>query len=284
MTRHVVRLVAAALLAAAMGLGVPTAAQAATCSSARGVSVVVDFHQLGGGVQASCDAGGAGEYAAAQFEDAGHTLTYVQNEPFVCRVDGVPSTDPCVRTPPADAYWSLWWSDGTSGTWHFATTGVASLKVPAGGYVALSWQSGNAQTPPGVAPKAHPAGSPSPSPSHSPSPSGQPSTAPSTPSTAPPGTPTSAPTSAATSSSPTTSATPQGKTHPKRHRTKQAGGHHHPSDPPSPAGHADAAATTTPVAASGSGLPGWVAPGLVVLLFAATAAVVVVRRAGSGGE
>ena len=48
---HVVRLVAAVLMTAAAGLGVSAPAQAATCCTAHGVTVVVDFHQLGGGVQ-----------------------------------------------------------------------------------------------------------------------------------------------------------------------------------------------------------------------------------------
>ncbi|HEY1381172.1 MAG TPA: hypothetical protein VGF55_30510, partial [Gemmataceae bacterium] len=85
--RLAVRLTVAALVAAAVGLGVSAPAQAAICGSASGVSVVVDFHQLGGGVQADCDANGAGKYAAAQFADVGHTITYVQRQPgFVCRV------------------------------------------------------------------------------------------------------------------------------------------------------------------------------------------------------
>ncbi len=50
-SRHVVRLAAAVLVTAAAGLGVSAPAQAASCSSAHGVTVVVDFHQLGGGVQ-----------------------------------------------------------------------------------------------------------------------------------------------------------------------------------------------------------------------------------------
>ncbi|MBO0845783.1 MAG: hypothetical protein J2P22_10235, partial [Nocardioides sp.] len=182
--RLTVRLTLAALVVAAVGLGVPVPAEAATCTSASGVSVVVDFHQLGGGVQTACDANGAGKYADAQFKDVGHTLTYVQRTPgFVCRVDGSPSSDPCVNTPPSNAYWSVWWSDGKSGTWTYSSSGVGSLKVPEGGYVALSWQQGDGKVKPGVAPTAHssPSPSPSPSPSHSPtpSPSHSPSRAPS---------------------------------------------------------------------------------------------------------
>jgi hypothetical protein len=279
--RVLARLTVAAVLAATVGLGLPGPAEATTCSTASGVSVVVDFHQLGGGVQTYCDVSGAGKYADAQFKDAGHTLTYVQNEAFVCRVDGVPSSDPCVRTPPADAYWSLWWSDGTSGTWKYSSAGVRSLKVPPGGYVALSWQGGSSQAPPGVAPKAHATASPSPSQSPTPSPTHPPSSPTSHPTTAPPATPTSA--SAAPSTSPhaspshTPSATPLG-----HHLT---GGHHHSSSAaPSPASQAAAASTPDLVEPTHSGLPGWVAPGLVALVFATAAAVVVVRRKGAGGS
>jgi len=277
--RYVVRLAAVALVAAAAGLVVSPTAQAAACGTASGVSVVVDFHQLGG-VQTSCDAGGAGEYAAAQFADVGHTLTYVQGEPFVCQVDGAPSTQ-CVRTPPADAFWSLWWSDGTSGEWTYASVGVGSLKVPAGGYVALSWQKGSAQVPPAVKPTSHLSASPTPKPSSHPtsSPTHQPASA-----------PPAHPTSSATSSSPTAtssdSASPShaASSHPTRHHSRA-----------SPTASSSATRTEAPVAAqaagppdtsapsSGSGLPGWVAPGLVGALFVAAAAVAVVRRKRAGG-
>ena len=39
--------------------------------------------------------------------------------------------------PPTNAYWGLFWSNGTSGTWAYASEGVDSLSVPAGGSVEL---------------------------------------------------------------------------------------------------------------------------------------------------
>ncbi len=39
----------------------------------------------------------------------------------------MPADDPCVNTPPADAYWGLWWSDGTTGKWTYSSLGAASL-------------------------------------------------------------------------------------------------------------------------------------------------------------
>jgi hypothetical protein len=268
-TRYVVRLAAAVILAAAAGLGVPTPAQAASCSTAHGVTVVVDFHQLGGGARATCDLSGAGKNALTQLTDVGYQLTYAQRQPgFVCRVDGAPASDPCINTSPADAYWSVWWSDGKSGQWSFSSQGVGSLIVPAGGYVALSWQGGSDRAAPRIAPQPHPTASstPSSSPTHAPS------SQPASPATTTTATPTSAPTSPVPTS-PT--ATPLRQHHHKRH---------HSSPPPSPATHAGAARASAPVEPADSGLPGWVAPGLVALVFAAAAAVVVVRRMGAGGR
>ena len=272
MTRYVVRLAAAVLLAAAAGLGVPTPAQAASCSTAHGVTVVVDFHQLGGGARATCDLSGAGKNALTQLTDVGYKLTYAQRQPgFVCRVDGAPASDPCINTSPADAYWSVWWSDGKSGQWSFSSQGVGSLTVPAGGYVALSWQGSSDRAAPRIAPQSHPTASPTPSssPTHAPT---QPSSQPASLTTTATATPTSAPTSPVPTS-PT--ATPLHQHHRERH---------HSSPPPSPTAHAGAAPASAPVEPADSGLPGWVAPGLVALVFAAAAAVVVVRRMGAGGR
>ena len=162
------RVVAAlALVASGLVLQSQVPAVAAGCSGSTGVTVVVDYHQLGGGVQQACDADGGGKVASTVFPDSGFPLTYVQRQPgFVCRVAGAPSSDPCVNTPPASAYWSLWWSDGKSGTWTYASTGVGSLKVPDGGYVAFSWQGQDGKAAPGITPSPRAApSSPSPSPS-----------------------------------------------------------------------------------------------------------------------
>lgn len=180
MTHRLSRLAAAVLVTAAAGLtvlGISSPASAATCSTASGVSVIVDFKQLGGGIQGTCVAGGGGQRASSLFPTAGFPIDYVQSQPgFVCRVSGLPtaSDEPCVDTPPATAYWGLWWSDGKTGTWTFSSYGVSSLKIPDGGYVALAWKKGDAAAPPpGVAAAPHQAASPTPSasPTRTPSPS-----------------------------------------------------------------------------------------------------------------
>jgi hypothetical protein len=292
---RVVRLAVAVLGVAAAGLAVPGPAQAATCSPGSGVTVVVDYHQLGGGHPTSCDAGGAGETADDQFGDAGFTLVYVQQQPgFVCRVDGKPTADqdPCVRTPPSNAYWSLWWSDGTSGKWTYASTAVTSLKVPDGGSVALSWQQGSGRATPGVAPPARTTSNPSSGPTSAP-PSAHPSHGPTQgPSSDGPG---------AASSGPATGSSTGSTTGPSHDRTKSRQGHgkgkahrHHagktPDASPDASVTARAQGALTGVDAGGpdgsggsGGLPAWVAPLAIVVLFAGAGGFVVARRKTRGG-
>lgn len=168
------RLLAAIVLVAAGSTAVAASpASAASCATASGVTVVVDFQELGGGVQQLCDAGGSGKYASTVFGESGFSLTRVQREQgFVCRVNNAPSSaqESCVNTPPADAYWGLWWSNGTSGTWTYASAGVDSQKVPAGSSVALSWNGSSTKSPPRSTPPSH-AASPSPSATPRPTPS-----------------------------------------------------------------------------------------------------------------
>ena len=147
----VAAVLAAQLVAAPGGAAAPAAA-VEPCASGHGVRVVVDFHELGGGLQEACDETGGGRTAARLFADSGFRLTFVQRQAgFVCRVSGLPADDPCVNTPPQDAYWSLWWSDGSSEKWTYASLSADSLTVPDGGRVALSWSQGSGSRPPGAA-------------------------------------------------------------------------------------------------------------------------------------
>src|SRR4051794_4088967 len=148
------------LAAAAGGLGpglanpAAGARTAAACTGTSGVSVVVEFNELGGGVQQACDPEGGGRAGDRVLRDAGFALDYVQRFPgFVCRIAGLPADDPCVNTPPADAYWGLWWSDGESGKWTYSSLGVASLTLPAGGYLAMVWDGSAGEVRPSVTPQ-----------------------------------------------------------------------------------------------------------------------------------
>lgn len=164
--------VALGVATAGLVVGAP-AAGAATCTSG-GVSVVVDFKGLGGGQQTGCVTGKGGSSAATILGAAGVELTRARNQPgFVCRVQQVPASDPCVNASPSDAYWSLWWSDGSSGSWSYASLGVDQLEIPEGGSVGFAWDDQSGQVQPGTAPPKAQAASPSPSPSSQGSQSGQ---------------------------------------------------------------------------------------------------------------
>ncbi len=138
---------AAGLVGGGVALGlVPAAvlpaASAATCTSAGGVSVVVDFRELGGSVVTACAEDGGGKSATAIFDSVGVAMSYSQPSARV-RLP-LESRQRAVLTPrPADAYWGLWWSDGTAASWTYSSYGVGSLTVPAGGSVALVLEAGD---------------------------------------------------------------------------------------------------------------------------------------------
>jgi hypothetical protein len=276
---HGVRLAAACLLAAAASVVLSaTPATAATCSSAGGVSVAVDFHELGGGAQTACVADGGGRSATSLLTSAGFVLSYVQRQPgFVCRVNGAPADDPCVNTPAADAYWGLWWSDGRSGSWTYATTAAGSLKVPKGGYVAFSWNGSAARSTPGVSPTAH---------SVAPTPNGKPTSKPSAKPSSKPSTPEPSRTE---SSSTESSSAESSSAEPSPSSTKSEKPSPSATVPPgkvgqptkSPGGVAGEMLPESPETADppdDGGVPTWVGPVVVVVLFAAGGAVAVVRR------
>ena len=186
--RRLVLVLVAALLGAAAGpvaAGGPAVAASGYCARGTGVTVVVDNGSLGGGTSVRCDPQGANTSGSTVVPRSGYPLTYVQRQPgFVCRVGGAPASANCVGTPPSDAYWGLFWSDGKSGTWSYASVGIGSIKVPAGGFIGWRFQGGT-RTDPGtapVSPKAAPSkASPTPKPSRTPTPSTRPAPLPSAP-------------------------------------------------------------------------------------------------------
>ena len=293
-SRRLVRLVAAALLAAATGTVLPTGpAEAAACSSDTGVTVVVDFSKVGGGIATTCVADGGGD-SAASLLDVDHALTRDQQYPgVVCRIDGAPGDAECATMPPANAYWGLFWSDGHGG-WTYSSEGVDNLNVPEGGSVGMAWQDGGTNDPPGAAPPQHSSASPSSSPSSS---SGGGSHTGGRRSGSHPGTTPAAPTSSAGGVSASPSGTPaSAASSTGAHRARERGSHHRQrehghhgakaTDPasssPSPsASPSDDPSAAVPVAdppdASSDHLPWWVVSTLLAGLFA-TAGVVALQR------
>ncbi|GAA5154158.1 hypothetical protein GCM10023340_37190 [Nocardioides marinquilinus] len=304
------------------------AAAAGPCTG-RGVTVIVDYNSLGGGVQGTCVTGGGGRTAASSFTAAGFPLRYAQRQPgFVCRVSNKPTSDPCVNTSPASAYWGLWWTNGKTGTWVYSSLGVTSLKVPNGGSVAFSWddKAGN-QPPTYPAPKTQraepePSEEPTPTPDTTPTPDPTPTrtpdpapteqpdpTTPAEPTpTADDATPTAPGPSDAGGSSPSAipsagpseeapSASPSGT--PSGRPSRGPRGPRESAEPePSASGSDEPAAsgdeqtlpplaepepveTTEAADTTDGGLPGWLAPGLIAVVFAGAGAAWLLRRRGA---
>lgn len=159
MTGRIVRALTAVLIGAAGGMiAMPGPAQAAgACPAGTGVTVVVNS-------SVSCDHNGGGS-VASNFHDAGHRLTTATRQPgFVCRVDGYPASDPCINTSPSNAYWALFWANGTGGGWTYASSGASGFSVPAGAWVAFKFQTSSSRSYPAIRPYTAPAAKPKPQP------------------------------------------------------------------------------------------------------------------------
>jgi hypothetical protein len=124
------------LATAASAAAVPAPALAAPCSGTSGVTVVVDFTALGGGVTVACALGDPNTGIAA-LQGGGFSVTGTKRWglAFVCRINGLPApaAEPCVNTPPATAYWSYWHAPA-GGSWTFSTVGATGYN-PAPGTV-----------------------------------------------------------------------------------------------------------------------------------------------------
>lgn len=180
---------AVALALGATGtLGVATAPQALAagyngfCTTSTGVTVVVDFQKLGGGVVVRCapsiPAGGTGLDA---LQNAGVPYAGVARwgDAFICRLFNKPSAtqtlpitgDPtykeaCVNTPPAAAYWSYWFAPN-GGTWTYSQFGVKNRSAIKGGFEGWSFSmnaTASNNPPPRIAPVRPKASAPTPTP------------------------------------------------------------------------------------------------------------------------
>ncbi|HET7820941.1 MAG TPA: hypothetical protein VFL10_05395 [Ornithinibacter sp.] len=150
--QHLLRRLAGAAAASGLALaGLVAAAwpaSAAACSGSTGVTVVVD---TGGSTSTKC-ASGDPSSALKALTAAGFSVTYPQQYPgsVVCRINGYPSSDPCVRMPPGDAYWAFFHAK-RGGSWVYSSSGVASYDPAPGSVVGFRFGSGQQ---PGIAPPA----------------------------------------------------------------------------------------------------------------------------------
>jgi hypothetical protein len=169
---------------------------AGACKDADGVTVVVDFTELGGSVVERC-AGWPVSSGLDALAKAGFSVTEPARTPgFVCRLQGRPAateslhtaSDPayheaCINTPPTDAYWSYWYAPN-AGRWTYGTTGASGHQAIRGGFegwsFALNHAAGAVPSPRAtprhaVPPPTAPPTSTSPTSAPPPAPSGHPS-------------------------------------------------------------------------------------------------------------
>lgn len=131
---------AAALLAAVpVTLTIPSVVAApraadGPCTGNDGVTVVVDFGTLGGGMQTRC----APEPVGSGFEaltKAGFTYEGTTRFPgLLCRIDGKPSPqqDACYNAPPPRFYWAYWTAPAAGGAWTYSDAGAGNREPPPG--------------------------------------------------------------------------------------------------------------------------------------------------------
>lgn len=132
------------------GVVAAPAAQAAACSGTTGVTVVVDFGSLGGGIQVGCAAGSPASGLSA-LSAAGFSYAFVPRQlGLVCQISAKPS--PC-NGAPTSAYWAYWHGQA-GGSWTYSTQGAGSYHPPAGSVEGWAFGAGRQ---PGIGPPAHPA-------------------------------------------------------------------------------------------------------------------------------
>lgn len=121
----------AGLVALTSVAGTPGPAHAAACAADTGVTVVISGTE---GREVHCAPGSSMTALAAT--QAVAEVVQVQKFPgVVCQIDGMPDDQSCVQMPPADAYWSFYYSED-GGDWVYSTVGAPGVELSAGDAVA----------------------------------------------------------------------------------------------------------------------------------------------------
>jgi hypothetical protein len=124
--RALVTVAVSALATTGLAVAQAPAASAAACSGTSGVTVIVDFASLGGGIKTMCAPGDPPSGLAA-LTGAGFTYAFVPRFPgFVCQINVKPN--PC-NGAPATAYWSYWHAP-RHGAWTYSGSGAAATTPP----------------------------------------------------------------------------------------------------------------------------------------------------------
>ncbi|WP_168200810.1 hypothetical protein [Allokutzneria sp. NRRL B-24872] len=189
------------------------------CPDGNGVTVVIDFQDLGGSTIVRCARGDQATGHAA-LRNAGISITGTNRwgEGFICRIEGkpAPSAEPCIDTPPATAYWSYWHAPN-GGAWKYSDFGVMNRKPPLGSYEGWSFSKNRTATTnpqPRVKPQRPVAAPPPPPPPPppKPQPQPQPQPGPGAPPPPPPPVTTAPPSSTTTEVPPSTTVAPPAAT------------------------------------------------------------------------
>lgn len=154
----------AVVLIVAAGLGVESAPRPAAavdhskgqpgfCRTATGVTVVIDFQQLGGETYVRCYPSANRGTGLDALKGAGFQIEGVRRwgEAFICRIENRPSaveeiaiegdsryTEHCLDTPPAAGYWSYWHA-GNNCPWNYSQWGVKNRDFVPGGFEGWSF-------------------------------------------------------------------------------------------------------------------------------------------------
>jgi hypothetical protein len=132
------------------------------CTATAGATVIVDFAHWGGPLLRAC--GSTPTTGLALLNQGGwHTSGTEHDGPgFVCRIGyagfrhgtqyPTPRQDPCVNTPPANAYWTYWTAGPGQNTWSYSQLGAMTYQPPPGsvslwifGGTTISGSSGSAK-------------------------------------------------------------------------------------------------------------------------------------------
>lgn len=117
---------------------------AAGCSGGNGVSVVVDFRSLGGGIQSRC-APGSPSSGLDALGKAGVAYATVRGGGFLCQISGVPKNS-CGAIAPTNYHWAYWWKL-PGGSWQYAKRGGGYRTPPPGSTEGWSFYDANCDGP-----------------------------------------------------------------------------------------------------------------------------------------
>lgn len=130
---------AAGLAITTVPAGAPAFAAArpvSDCTAASGATFVVDFGHWGGPLLRACGSTPATGYSLLN-QGGWHTSGTEHDGPgFICRIGyagyhhgtqyPTPAQEPCVNTPPVNAYWTYWQAGPGQDTWRYSQAGAAA--------------------------------------------------------------------------------------------------------------------------------------------------------------